>query len=54
MYKDNYKNIVNIDISDNIIEKMKNTYQDNFENMMCKNDSIYVYSYGDGCNCNDV
>jgi hypothetical protein len=37
MYKDNYRDITNIDISDVVIEKMNNLYQEKFENMKCKN-----------------
>ena len=36
MYKDNYRNIINIDISNIVVEKMKNVYQDEFDDMLCK------------------
>ena len=40
MYKDDYRNITNIDISNIVVEKMKNLYQENFEDMLCKNTKI--------------
>ena len=37
MYKDEYKNIINIDISDVVIEKMKAIYyESSYEGMKCK------------------
>jgi hypothetical protein len=36
MYKANYQNITNIDISDIIISKMKDVYKDSCQNMKCK------------------
>ena len=36
MYKDNYRNIINIDISNIVVEKMKSVYQDEFDEMLCK------------------
>lgn len=35
MYNDNFRNIINIDISDVVIEKMKDLYQENYEEMLC-------------------
>lgn len=35
MYKDNIENITNIDISDVVIEQMKELYKENFEKMQC-------------------
>jgi 2-polyprenyl-3-methyl-5-hydroxy-6-metoxy-1,4-benzoquinol methylase len=35
MYKDNFKNITNIDISNVVVDKMKNSYNENFEKMIC-------------------
>jgi hypothetical protein len=37
MYHENFVNITNIDISDVVIEKMKELYKDNCEKMQCKN-----------------
>ena len=37
MYKEEYNNIVNIDISDIVIEKMNSTCNENFPKMKCKN-----------------
>ena len=36
MYKEEYCNIVNIDISDVVIEKMNSTCNENFPKMKCK------------------
>jgi hypothetical protein len=37
MYHENFVNITNIDISDVVIEKMKELYKDNCGKMQCKN-----------------
>ena len=36
MYKDNYKNITNIDISGIVVEQMKQNYAEEFKEMSCK------------------
>ena len=36
MYKENFKNITNIDISSIVIEQMKQNYSENFKEMICK------------------
>lgn len=36
MYKNNFKNIINIDISDVVIQKMNDLYKENFPEMKCK------------------
>jgi hypothetical protein len=35
MYLDNYKNLTNIDISDIVIQKMNEMYNEKYEKMKC-------------------
>lgn len=45
MYKDNIENITNIDISDVVIEQMKELYKENFEKMQCNYENKLIKNF---------
>jgi hypothetical protein len=52
LYKAGYENITNIDISDVVIKKMNDLYENIFQKMKCN--LKMNFSYRNGCNKNGI